>query len=674
MIARALTFRSIENPATKLSNPAQWFVDWGTGGPSDSGINVNQESATRLSAVWCAVRILSETLASLPLFVYERQDRRGRRRAVEHPVNELLHDTPNPDMTSFFFRELMMAQVVLKGNAYAPIRRSADGVPIELWPLTTQRVEVKRDVDLGLIYWITLADGSKEPWQAKDILHVPGLSFDGIVGKSVIGAARDAIGLGLAAQKYGARLFARGGRVPGVLETEATRLDPDQRKNIAESWQAAVGGPDNWHKVAVLDRGMKYKDIGITPDDGQFLETRKFQVIEVARIFKVQPHLLFDLDRATFSNIEQQSLEFVIHTMRPWLVRWEQELGRKLLTREERRRLFIEFNLDGLLRGDSAARGAFYTQGRQWGWLSPNDILDMENRPGIGAQGDIYLVPFNMNNAEELVGGAGGPPVLPPSAASVRELSARGIRGLKLRRRIKETQRPVLEDKARQIVKREIGAIEKELQRTLNPNPRNRRDLTSLRKAIDEFYQTHGEFAERRMGPTLQNYAELINASIADELGDDPDRPLPPQLEKFSRDYAEGFGRREARDGRLQLTRLTETGTEEEVAAAIRGRLEEWGEKRAGKIGVREATQFMSGAAKVAMIAAGVTVLRWVTNAGACPFCSTLEGKVVGVQKDFVSAGEGVDAKTGGGAPLTPTNNIGHPPLHANCNCDIVPD
>lgn len=678
-IAQAFNFarRSIENPSTDLRDPAQWLVDFVGGGPSDSGMLVSQESATRLTAVWCAVRILSETLASLPLFVYERQEPRGRRRALDHPLNEMLHSQPNDDMSSFFFRELMQAQVVLKGNAYAPIRRDGAGRPRELWPLTTQRVEPKRTTAGGLTYFITLNDGTIEPWAASDMLHIPGLSFDGVKGKSVIGANRDAIGLGLAAQKYGAKLFARGGRVPGVIQTQSARLDPDQRKNIGESWSSSVGGPDNWHKVAVLDRGMEYKEIGIKPDDGQFLETRKFQVIEIARMFKVQPHLLFDLERATFSNIEQQSLEFVIHTMRPWLVRWEQEMNRKLLTREERRRLFVEFNIDGLLRGDSAARGAFYAVGRNWGYLSANDIRDWENLPGIGEQGESYLVPFNMMNAEELVApaaGGGTTPMRLPSSSTVRQLAARGFRGLKLRRRIKVAQRSVLEDRARMIVKREVGAIEKELQRLLGPDPRNRRNLTTLRQAIDEFYATHADWSAQRMAPIIQNYAELINASVSDEVGNQADEPMPPELERFVREYSEGFGRREASEGRLQLLALTEQGTEQEVAEAIHGRLEEWTEKRPGKIAVAESTQFMSAAAKVVMVTAGVTVLRWVAGPNPCPFCSTLDGNIAGVTKDFVSAGQGVDNAKGEGPPLKPSGNVGHPPLHSNCECDIAPD
>ena len=677
-INRAFSFlrRSLENPATKLSNPAQWLVDAFGGGPSDAGVPVTQQSAISLTAVWCAVRIISETLASVPLFVYERQEPRGRRKAVEHDLFDRLHLQPNPDMTSYEFRRVMQAVVLLHGNAYAFIRRDRAGRPKELWPLLTQTVEPKRTDKEGLIYVVRLNDGTTERFGSMDMLHIRGLGFDGVKGKSVIGACREGIGLGLAAQKYASIFFGRGGRVPGVLQTQWPQISEDKRKNISEGWYAGVGGADNWHKIAVLSKGVEYKQIGIPPEDSQFMELRKFQVNEVARMFNIQPHKLKDLDRATFSNIEQQNIEFVVDTMQPWFVNWEQEMRVKLQALDERKRLFIEFMIDGLLRGDSAARGAFYALGIQWGWLSQNDIRELENLPDIGPQGDVYKAPMNMINSKELMdpasGGSGGPQLPPTAAANARRLPAFAIRSLGFRRKLKEVQTPVIEARARVIIKRETEKIEKELQRLLSEGPRNRRDLTSLRKSIDEFYKEHAGWAADRMEPVIRNYAELISKDVAGELGNDPEAPMPPQLEKFVSDYSSRFGAREASEGRLQILALMQEGDEAQVAEAIRERLGEWSEKRPGKIAVAESTQFMAAAAKVVMVVAGVTLLRWVANADSCPFCSTMDGKVVGVEKDFVSAGEGVDAASGDKAPMKLSSNIGHPPLHSGCLCDIV--
>lgn len=678
MLARAFSVRSsIENPNKALTSDV--VLDAIGGGPSKAGVPVTQESASRLTAFWCGTRILAETLASVPLCVYERQGR-GSRKAVEHPLFPLLHDEPNPDMSSFFAREVMQAQLIYHGNAYAAIRRDAGGRIRQLWPLISQRVRPERK-DGVLQYQMTLSDGSSEPWLPEDVVHVPGLSFDGVKGKSVIGAARDALGVGLASQDYAGMFYRMGGRVPGVVETQLPKLDPETKKNLQETWLS--GRSDNYHQVAFLPRNMKYVPVGIPPDDAQFLESRKFGVTEIARILNMPPHLLKDLDRATFSNIEQQSLEFVIYTMRPTYARWEQELNRKLLAPAERSRYYIAFNMEGLLRGDTAARGAFYALGRQWGLFSANDCLELENRPSIGPQGDIYLTPINMVPADQIADG--GPPSPAPKGAPAR--GSRGgpaaevrrrlqERSLRLRRRIRKSQQSVIEDRARTIVNREIGAIEK-LVKPLHAEPRSRRSLASLRRDIEAFYDDHAAWATQRMHPVMRNYADLISGAMADELGTDPGDELPPELERFVKDYSGHFGKREASEGKLQLLALVdefEAEGDEAVAAAIESRVAEWGDKRAGKIAGIESVRFMSATAKVLYVAGGVTVLRWVANADACSFCQKIDGQTAGVQENFVNAGQGVDGGEGTDGPLKPSDNIGHPPLHDSCECDVIAD
>ena len=670
-LARAIDFtrRSIENPNASYFGGIQELFDGG--GPSKAGISVTRDAASRLSAFWRGTRLLSETLASVPLCLYERQEPRGRRKATEHPLFALLHDEPNPDMTSFFARECMQAQIVVHGNGYGAIRRDGAGRIRQIWPLISQRIKPRRDRDLNLFYSVTLTDGAQEPWDPEDILHIPGLSFDGIEGKSVLQANRDVIGSGLAAQDYGATFFRHGGRPPGVIETGMTKLDPENKKNLSETWLS--GRNDNWHQVAFLPKNMKYQPVGIPPNDAQWLETRKFTVAEIARILGIPPHLLYDLERATFSNVEMQSLEFIIYTMRQYFVRWEQELNRKLLTPEERRTYYFEFNADGLMRGDAAARGTFYSLGRQWGYLSANDIRELENMPTIGTAGEVYLTPINMANAEELTSGAPVPPPAPRTARALRELATRsGVRGLRLRRRIRNTQRGVIEDRARIIVTREIGAIEKELKSQLGT--RGRRSLSGMKKSIEDFYDEHATWSGKKMHPVYQTYGELIFGAMADELGMDPEDDLPPELDRFLSDYSKRFGIREASEGRQQLLALTEEGDDEAVAEAIAARLGEWGEKRPKKIADVEATRAMAAVAKTLYVAAGVTVLRWVSNAGACPFCAAMDGKTTGVQQNFVAAGQGVDGGEGTDGPLKPSDDIGHPPLHDHCECDIVAD
>jgi HK97 family phage portal protein len=364
-----------------------------------SGISVSADKAMQLSAVSACVRLIAESIASLPLDVYTREPDGGRKRAVGHPTHQLLHAEPNPLMTSFVFREMLAAQVLLKGNAYAPIIRNGAAQPVELLPVLSDTVRVRRSETMGLVYDLQMPDGRSYTLGQADVLHVPGLSFDGITGVSPIKYAAQAIGLGLAAEQYGAAWFGNGSTPAGYISM-AGKLNKDQAAAMRDSWYAAYGGLRNANKTAVLFDGAKFERISIPPNEAQFIETRKFQVSEIARWYRVPPHMIGDLERATFSNIEHQQLEFVTHTLRPWLIRFEQEINRKLFpssTDGTPARHYCEFNVDGLLRGDIKSRSDYYVRGRQWGWLSANDIRAKENMEPIDG-GNVYLTPLNMVN------------------------------------------------------------------------------------------------------------------------------------------------------------------------------------------------------------------------------------------------------------------------------------
>lgn len=369
-------------------------LDLDTGYGSNAGVNVNEYNAMQVSAVYACVRVLSETIASLPLPLYRRLER-GKEKATYHPLYFLLHDMPNPDMTSFTFRETLMSHLLLWGNAYAQVIRNGKGNISELWPLLPDRMSVERDLISGQLVYKYSKDGQQILLKQEEVLHIPGLGFDGIKGYSPIHMAREAIGLALATEEFGSRFFANGARPGGVLEHPGVVKDPEK---LRKSWEEVYKGVKNSHKIAVLEEGMKYHEIGIPPEDAQFLETRKFQLNEICRIFRVPPHLVGDLERATFSNIEHQSIEFVVHTVRPWLVRWEQAITKCLLREGERKIYFPKFTVDGLLRGDFKARMEGYAIGRQNGWLSANDIRELEDMNPIPEEqgGDIYLVNGNM--------------------------------------------------------------------------------------------------------------------------------------------------------------------------------------------------------------------------------------------------------------------------------------
>lgn len=384
-----------DKPVDKAADAGYSFLF----GRTTSGKPVNERTAMQTTAVYACVRILAEAIASLPLHVYEYQDDGGKKLVHDHPLYYLLHDEPNPEMTSFVFRETLMSHLLIWGNAYAQIIRDGAGRVLGLYPLLPDKMEVQRD-DRGNIYYVYSRNSDENPMfkeygniklKAEDVLHIPGLGFDGLIGYSPIAMAKNAVGMTLACEEYGASFFANGANPGGVLEHPGVLKDPSK---VRESWNSVYRGVNNAHKIAVLEEGMKYQQIGIPPEEAQFLETRKFQINEIVRLYRIPPHMVGDLDKSSFSNIEQQSLEFVKYTLDPWVIRWEQSLQRSLLLPGEKGKYFIKLNVDGLLRGDYQSRMNGYAVGRQNGWFSANDIREMENMNPIPDEegGNLYLV------------------------------------------------------------------------------------------------------------------------------------------------------------------------------------------------------------------------------------------------------------------------------------------
>lgn len=380
------------SPKNRLYGSTYSFFFGGTA----SGKTVNERTAMQTTAVYACVRILAETIASLPLNVYRSTDN-GKEKATDHQLYYLLHDEPNPEMTSFVFRETLMSHLLLWGNAYAQIIRDGRGKVLALYPLLPDRMTVDRTTD-GRLYYEYRKDTGYVILRPEDILHIPGLGFDGLVGYSPIAMAKNAIGMAIATEEYGSKFFANGASPGGVLEHPGVVKDPAR---IRESWNAVYQGSGNAHRIAVLEEGMKFQSIGIPPEQAQFLETRKFQTEEICRIFRVPPHLVANLDKATFSNIEHQSISFVVHTIRPWLVRLEQGMNKALLSPYEKGQYFVGFVVDGLLRGDYSSRMQGYAVGIQNGFLSPNDVRALENMNTI-EHGDIYAMNGNMLKLEDV--------------------------------------------------------------------------------------------------------------------------------------------------------------------------------------------------------------------------------------------------------------------------------
>jgi len=382
-------FRARDKPCDTISAAPTFYF-----GSSTAGKSVTAKTAIQMSTVYACVRVIAETIASLPLHVYQA-DGQGSKKALEHPLYRILHDEPNTEMTSFVLRETMLSHLLLWGNSYCQIVRNGRGHILGLYPLLPDQMQVDRDSGGKLTYDYSTRDGKTVRMRPEDVLHIPGLGFDGVMGYSPIALEKNAIGLGLAAEEYGSKFFSNGATPSGVLTHPNTVKDP---KRLRESWNAAYGGSSNSGKVAILEEGMQFARISMPNNEAQFLETRKFQVSEICRIYRVPPHLVGDLEHATFSNIEHQGISFAVHTIRPWLVRIEQAMNRALFPDKEKGVFYVRFNMDGLMRGAYKERMEGYAIGRQNGWLSTNDIRELENMNPVPDEegGDALLVNGNM--------------------------------------------------------------------------------------------------------------------------------------------------------------------------------------------------------------------------------------------------------------------------------------
>ncbi len=389
---------------------------FGVGGESAAGVVVTTDAAMQLAAVQACIRLLAESVASLPLHLYRRLPGGGKERATDHPLYRILHSAPNQVQTSFDFRSVQMVDLCCDGNTYARVVRDDFGGVVQIVRRSPVSVSRRFLTDgVTLVLDVQLADGTRETLFPGQYWRPIGFSLDGITGVSPITYAREAIGLGIAAERHGARFLRNNGTPPIVLE-HPDEISPEAARRIEDDW-VKLGTGENAGRPRVIEEGMKAHVLSISNRDAQYLETRKFQVTEIARIFRVPPHMIADLDKATFSNIEHQALEFVVHTLRPWLVRFEQSITRDLLIGRERDEYFAEFAIDGLLRGDVKSRYEAYQIARQNGWLNADDIRELENlNPQPNGEGKVYLVPANLTTIAKLTAPPAAPQGAPPQA------------------------------------------------------------------------------------------------------------------------------------------------------------------------------------------------------------------------------------------------------------------
>lgn len=653
------------------------------GNATYAGPSVNEDSAMRSSAVYACIRIISESIAALPLVLY-RQEGRNRNRATVHPLYPVLHDLANPEMTAFEWRELAMAHTLLRGNSWSQKVMNQRGQTVELWPLHPAKMEgwTRRE---GKLYWLYRnPDNQLQAINAELIHHIKGFG-DGVMGHSpIMQAAKQAVGLSLAAEEFGARFYGNGAK-SGLMLKVPGKLSPPAFQRLKQSFTEDSAGLSNAHRVKILEEGMDVATITIPPNEAQFLETRKFQVTEIARIYRVPPHMLADLDRATFSNIEHQSQSFVDYTLMPWFVRHEQAIYRDLLLPGERSTYFAKYVAAGLLRGDTATRYGAYTTAINTGFMTRNEARELEDLNPLDGL-DEPLIPLNMMEANAELpqpepAPASGEPVARwsdqftiktnigplPKVEDVERARTewRAAKASVDRRALINRNVRLFEDAAGRAVKRETLAIRKAAKARMG-----KRDADSFEAWLETFYQQLREWFPDYFRNIMLTYAESIAASVAAELGNEPVEltdDLREWVDGYLRNYVEVY----AVGGEKQLrTLIAESEGDEEALAAIEARMDGWEDTKAGKEGFEQAFEAGNALAIYAYAASGVSLLRWSARGESCPLCRKMDGKRIKIGGSFFEAGDTHEAD--GVDPLPIVRRIKHGPLHQGCDCTVV--
>ena len=650
-----------------LKNPKQWLIDALVGRKAISGVYVTEETSLKFMAVYAAVRIISETIASLPLRVYRRLSNGGKEKAPDHKLYRVLHDSPNPEMTAFTYRETVMAHLLGWGNSYSEMVKNGYGEILELWPLLPGRMRVERVKEL-LIYHYTLPNGTEIIIPRDYILHIPALGYDGRIGYSPIRMAQEAIGMGLALEEFGARFFTNATNIGGVAEHPG-QLGKQAHNNLEKSLQEKYEGLGKSHRLLILEEGMKYQKVTIPPNEAQFIESRRFQLEEVARIYRVPKHLLQDLTHATFSNIEHQSIDFVVHCIRPWLVRLEQAYNLKLFKESDRESYFAEHCVDGLLRGDIKSRYEAYHTARMDGWLNADEIRELENlNPMEDGQGRVYTVPLNMVNLKSITGsGEGNRNIILPAENATRMLAARS--GGLTRQVIAHSYKKIIEDAAARVVRREAERIKKLTKEVFAS--RSKRNLDKFSIVLEELYGQFGEYLTKQVSPSFFSLAGAITKEAQVEAVSNED--ISNEVDKFMEEYVDAFRKRyiESSQGQLISAAKKATDAQEDPAQYIFDLLAEWQKSRPGKVALNENVKINGAVSRVTWTLSGVREMVWRnTGSKSCTYCNHMDGKVVGIEEKFVPAN--VDYKPpGADGALKIRGPKSHPPLHQGCDCII---
>lgn len=646
---------------------------FGFGRDNVTGLRIDSESALSATAMFAGVRFISENMASVPLPLFRREGR-GKQPLRDDRRWELLNNNPNPEQTAMELREMTIGFVCTVGNGYVEILEGSDGIADEFWPIPPWRVRPDRTAGGKLVYMVRGMDGVERPQPPERMLHFRGFSRNGLLGMDVVDAMRQALGITVAAERSAAVFYGHGAQLAGVLQTDSPLSDRAWER-LKKERDHIHAGVDNWHRLAILEEGLKWTAMSTDPEKSQLVETRKFQVTEVARILNLPPHVLKDLERSTFSNIEHQGLELVTYSFRPWAVRMEQVYEKRLLLTRERSSHLIRHNLDAFLRGDLKSRYEAYATGRQWGWLSANDVLDREDENGIGPEGDVYMVPVNMLPAEQFenmpLPGSGDLPPLPEGNARRQiqppkeERQAREQRSVMLRKRTEQAWERPFRQRMDGLVRREVNIVRNALGRAAQGE-----GVQEFSAWLDGFYEENEQYNANDMRPVFLGLAEAIFPLASDEIGAEHHNM---DVTALVDGYTSVWAAREAGASWAQLSGIvSDNPLFEDARGAVEVRLDEWEEGRAGKQARREVVDLGSVIAMEAFRRAGRTRIRWHAVGDSCPLCNQMNGRVVGIGRPFLSPGDRVDPNDGKTTPLVATANVTAPGLHRGCDCTVI--
>ncbi len=652
---------SISDPETlRLFNMMGW--------QSSSGVDVSPETAFAFSAVYCAVKLLSESIGSLPVPVYQRQEDGGKARAYKHPLYHVVHTQPNTLHSPMAFWTTAMVHLLLWGNSYSEIDRDPVGNVTALWPLPPDRTKpIWKNADdprQGVFYNVRKKVGGDVQLTSDRVFHIGGLGFDGLTGRSVIRQARESIGLGVAQERLAGQQINNGQR-PGIgikLKGAFEDMDEQEIKILRESFIEKHSGIANAGNPVFLEEGMDLVTFQITPADAQFLESRQFTVTEIARWFNMPPHKLKDLVRATFSNIEEQNIEWVQDSLRPWCVRIEQAVTMQLLKRAEQDTYFAEFILDALLRGNAAARAQYYQTLVMGGMLMPNEARAKENFNPVEGLNTIWM-PLNMI-------AVGGPDYSEVPIPETKTLEARSKtpedRSIAHRRRIRDSYSRVLKEGTSRVIRGERRNVMAQVKKKSGKD---------LERWLDTYYRgEHQDYIVKELKGSFVSLAEALIPSVLDAVKFDEDPTN--EVHQATLTHVEKMAYRLALGHLNKLTEITgkrslrQDEDDEDEIDLFTTQFDEWEEKAPDEVARWETVRMDGLVAKAVWGLAGVATLTWVAGANCCPWCAAMDGRTVGIEESFLSSD---DSLKDGDKSFSPSWNPTTPPLHDTCNCSIMP-